>query len=594
MKLILSLITSFYSLIILADNSEFNLIADSTHAPFYYGVASGDPMDNKVIIWTHITTNQPVASVVYEMATDSLFTNIIANGSFITNDSLDYTVKIDVAGLSANTTYFYRFKDNNNNYSVIGRTKTAPNTAVSDLKFAVVSCSSIYSGYFNSYRSIAGRSDLNAIIHLGDYIYEDMVFNEEVRVPANIPVYQPPINKEQWRTIHKFWLLDPDLRAARQRHPFIQLWDNHDTDGLHFDCKESSEAFMNWTPTRENTTNYQKIYRQLKYGSLLDVFILDIALWRGIDVISGADKSCLGNEQFNWFKNAIQTSTAKWKIVGSQKMFSHWSVPSLATILGNGGVVNPNSWDGCVAERDRILNLFDSNNINNVVLISGDSHVSLAADVPYTPFDSNTYNDTTGFGSLCIEFAPASISRGNFDEKGLSESLINTVLQFSNEENINQHYLELTKHGYGIMHFNNDSLKAQYWYCDILEKNNLDTLGKELVVFNGENHWKRKSFTPNSINEKNIQNKNIFISKPYPNPADKEVSFDIEFKTNENFKVSIVQMLNYKQYDFKLSKELKNVKKEHVVIPINDFSKGIYILMIEGESFYKGQLFYKM
>jgi alkaline phosphatase D len=101
---------------------------------------------------------QPSETVAYEVASDNLFNTVVSNGTFITNDSLDYTVKIDVAGLLANTTYYYRFK-NNNKTSAIGRTRTAPSGTNNEVKFAVISCSSIYSGYFNAYRNIASRND---------------------------------------------------------------------------------------------------------------------------------------------------------------------------------------------------------------------------------------------------------------------------------------------------------------------------------------------------------------------------------------------------------------------------------------------------
>ena len=565
--------------------NTINLYADSVHAPFYYGVASGDPTANSVIIWTHITSLQPSETVAYEVASDSLFTALVSNGTFTTKDSLDYTVTIDVGGLLANSTYYYRFK-NNNKTSAIGRTRTAPSGTSNEVKFAVISCSSVYSGYFNSYRNIASRDDLNAVIHLGDYIYEDRVLNEEVRFPDNPPAL--PQNIQDWRTIHKFWLLDPDLRAARQKHPFIQLWDNHDTDGLHFDCLESSEAFMNYVPVRQNPSNYQKIYRKLSYGNLLDVFILDVALWRGIDTISGSDKSYLGNEQFQWFKNAISNSTAKWKVVGSQKMFSTWSVGS------TGGIVNSNAWDGFPLERTRVLNVIDSGNINNVVFISGDSHVSLAADVPYTPYDTTTYKKSTGFGSLCVEFAPASISRGNFNEKGLSAFLINTLLETSNLENLHHQYVELTKHGYGIMSFNNDSLHAQYYYCDILVNSNLNELGAALTLYDGENHWKRKDKIQTSIeNNESENNPNVVLSKLYPNPTDKDIQFDIALINAEDVNVSIYQIINPKHINHKSTRTLKNITKEHVSFSVAELPAGVYILMVESNSFYKGQLFIK-
>jgi alkaline phosphatase D len=256
-------------------------------------------------------------------------------------------------------------------------------------------------------------------------------------------------------------------------------------------------------------------------------------------------------------------------------------------------VLNLNSWDGYPSERERVLNVISNNNIDNVVIISGDMHVSLAADIPYEPTNPTSYIDSTGEGSICVEFAPPSISRGNFDEKGLQESFVNTVFEISNRENPNHQYLQLTKHGYGIMHFNSDSLKAQYWYCDILEKSNLDTLGKELILFNTENHWKRKEFTPTSIQEISHENGNVFLSKLYPNPAQQEVGFDIVVKKPTDINMSIYHMVSYKEFNIKSSNTTHIVKKEKVKVPIQHLPAGMYLLMIESTDFYKGQLFLK-
>jgi len=579
MKLFLAIMLSLTVFEVNAD--ALNLYADSAHAPFYLGVASGDPTSTGVIIWTHLTTSLPEATVGYEVATDSLFNFLVSSGSFATNDSLDHTVKIDVSGLNSNTSYYYRFLFDNR-FSAIGKTKTAPESSINNLIFAVVSCSSIYSGYFNAYRQIANLTNLDGVIHLGDYIYDDMVTNEEVRVPDSLPVN--PQNLADWRRIHKFWLLDPDLRLVRQSHPFIQLWDNHDTDGLYFDCEESAEAFMNYIPVRQNPNNFQKIYRKLSYGNLVDILILDVALWRGIDSLTASEDSYLGNEQFNWFSNEIKNSTAKWKIIGSQKMVNNWSIGAAF------GGANQNAWDGFPAERSRVLNLIDSNTIENVMFISGDSHVSMAADLPYTPYTTATYNQTTGEGSLCVEFAPPSVSRGNFDEKGIPEVLVNTLLQTSYQENKHHVYAELIQHGYGLLRINQDSVRAQFWYCDIEQISASNTLGKELILMNGENHWKRNSTAPNAIRE-GEKNGSTLLSKLYPNPANDEIQFDIKLEKPSDLHLSIDQVATSKKISHYSSIIIPKVSDKHIIIPVQELPNGLYMLTVECENFYKAQLF---
>ena len=139
---------------------------------FQHGVASGDPLPDGVILWTRVTPlgTEPV-KVSWEMASDTAFTQIVQTGELETTSARDFTVKVDVSGLQAGRTYYYRFKALGRT-SPIGRTRTAPSGAVSRLRFAVCSCSSFAHGYFHAYRGIAGRADLDAVLHLGDYIYE--------------------------------------------------------------------------------------------------------------------------------------------------------------------------------------------------------------------------------------------------------------------------------------------------------------------------------------------------------------------------------------------------------------------------------------
>ena len=140
--------------------------------PFYHGVASGDPLADAVVIWTRVTPeiDEPI-DVQWEMATDTTFADVIASGMYSTNADRDYTVKLDVAGLDAATTYYYRFSALGGT-SITGRTRTAPSGASEHLKFAVVSCNNYQSGYFSAFGRLAERNDIDAVLHLGDFIYE--------------------------------------------------------------------------------------------------------------------------------------------------------------------------------------------------------------------------------------------------------------------------------------------------------------------------------------------------------------------------------------------------------------------------------------
>jgi hypothetical protein len=116
-----------------------------------------------------------------------------------------------------------------------------------------------------------------------------------------------------------------------------------------------------------------------------------------------------------------------------------------------------------------------------------------------------------------------------------------------------------------------------------------------MIAYNLENHWKRKEFDPTtSIKEASLENGNVLLSKLYPNPAEKEIAFDIELKKSSDVKVSIYQLLSYKEINSKYCKEFKNLKKDHIEISVEDLPKGTYILMVETGVFYKGQVFFKL
>jgi alkaline phosphatase D len=130
-------------------------------------------MTVRVILWTRATPPVAKAAVVadYVIAVDPALSNVLYRGRTKTNASRDYTVKVDADRQQAGTTYCYQFKSEGAS-AVVGRTKTLPAGTASHLRVAVVSCSNFAYGYFNAYRRIAERADLDLVMHLGDHLYE--------------------------------------------------------------------------------------------------------------------------------------------------------------------------------------------------------------------------------------------------------------------------------------------------------------------------------------------------------------------------------------------------------------------------------------
>ena len=562
-----------------------NMYADTLFAPFYHGVASGDPLSDAVVIWTRITPNEMQTeplSLSWQVANDSLFTEIVQYGDGETDGSKDWTFKHDVTNLEAASVYFYRFADENGNFSPTGRTKTAPtngdNTAA--LKMAVASCSSIYSGFFNAYRRIGERNDLDLFIHLGDYIYDFVDGDEEVRVPEPYP--QIPNTLETWRQRHLYHLLDPDLRFIHQKQPIFAIWDNHDMD--EDDITVSVQAFHEYLPTRESNIPIIR-YQMLHYGDLLDILLLDILLFRNIDPIADGEFSMMGNTQYEWAKNELLNSTAKWRIVASQNMMGTWSTVGLPDLPFFGdGVFDETSWDGFPAERERFLHFWKDNNINNNIVISGDSHVSMAMDLTISPLDSLTYNGETGEGSLGVEILPSSISRGNLDEFGLPISLAQNAVNLSMQANPHHVYEDVTQHGYGILNIAADSVTAEFWYSPILEMSDEEILGKNLVVLDGENHWKRETITGFSDKiTKDILG--LEVSNIYPNPAKNEqINCKILAQKNMSYTLEIVELSTGKKVFESKKEQIFALQEKLIGLDISRWQSGVYVLLCRVEN----------
>jgi hypothetical protein len=263
-------------------------------APFRHGVASGDPRPDGVVLWTRIDP-AAAAAVDWEVAEDAAFATTVAGGQATTDAARDWTVKIDVTGLAPARTYFFRFRAPDGRTSALGRTRTAPAGDAQRLRFVVASCSSVYSGFFNAYRRIAERADLDLVIHLGDYIYDFVDEDEQVRVPIPFPLV--PTDLVEWRARHAYYTLDPDLRLARAMHPWAVIWDNHDVEAAAApDYDGSVQAFREWIPVRDVPPERpERLYRVLHYGGLADVVFMDTLLFRDLELVPGTQGASISH-----------------------------------------------------------------------------------------------------------------------------------------------------------------------------------------------------------------------------------------------------------------------------------------------------------
>jgi len=468
--------------------------------PFPHGVASGDPLPESVLLWTRIAVDDTATEMVpvnWEVASDPAFENIVQVGRVTAPRVDDFTVHVEVGGLSPHTTYYYRFIDRSGESSAIGRTRTAPRGAHDHLRFAVASCSSIYSGYFNAYRRIAERSDLDLTIHLGDYLYDFVDQDEQIRIPTPYP--SEPGDLDGWRARHAYYLADPDLRRARAMHPWMMIWDNHDVEASaapHYNG--GVQAFREWNPIRVTASDHPEIiYRSARFGDLVDLVFIDVLLHRNQDTVPGTEAmSIMGDQQFGWLTDQLRSSTTVWRVMANQRLTGTVRInPIYSEFVGGGrrDIFDPGAWDGFPEDRQRLFTLLADETSGDNLVLSGDSHVSIALDLVEQP-------TLPGSPSVGVELLPTSISRGNFDETltglGLSsafqESLLRAISGDTLRRNPHHAYLDLTRHGYGILDITRERITAEIWYSEILAHSEQEVLGKSLTVARSSNRWQRE------------------------------------------------------------------------------------------------------
>lgn len=573
-------------------------------APFYHGVASGDPLSDRVILWTRVTTDSSSVDVTWRMATDTNMTNVIDSGIVTTDASQDYTVKVDVDGLNEFSWYYYEFEAYGK-YSVRGRTRTLPEGNVDSLRFAIVSCAQYTDGYYNAYAKITERNDVYAIIHLGDYIYE---YGGGTAPRDHMPVNEI-VTLSDYRMRHSQYKLDEDLMRLHQQYPFFAVWDDHETannswmngaenhdagEGDWIDRKSFGiQAYHEWMPLRmPDQQDTQRIYRKFRIGDLIDLYMMDTRL-EGREEQNGHDtdpnRTLLGQQQFDWFVNSMDTSTAQWQIMGQQVMFAPLAINSPF----GANYPNDDQWDGYPAERDKIIDSVLMNNIDNFVVLTGDIHTSWGNDIP-----TATYDPATGAGSAGVEFVATSVTSQGASFLGPLGQLGTGVIQ---GQNPHMKYIELTQHGYVILDVNQTRTQGEWWFVDqISSPGATESMAQAWFVNNGERFLQQYALPSNpsltmvgiqapylprgcgdtitTVNSPALGNASVLIGV-YPNPFNEEVALQFTLNKNTETSVRVFDALGRELYNKNWGMLNKGMYEQYV--DLSKLEAGAYIIVLK-------------
>ncbi len=525
---------------------DSNTLDGESAKVFRYGVASGDPKVDGVILWTSVAEEFYVAGEILrvEVANDQSFNDVWSTFEVPEfGPARDYTAAIDISGMASDRYYYYRFSYRGV-YSRTGRARTLPdsNALKSKLSIAVLTCQDYTTGYFTAYRHLAKNNNVDFAVHVGDFIYEYNEYPGFKNAIKRRPGISGPfaLGLTDYRTIFKAYREDQDLQDAMAAHTFIITLDDHEiADNVHFNYRnnvravgyyaadphpyavnpvgdpvfsedqkrilrklvaEAMQAWREYTPTRiTQTVNYNGnetpvMYRDFRFGKLAHIFMTDSRSYRNREAcVEGTqiansfkcwdsrdpNRTMLGPDQKKWLTQGMLKAKDQvtWKIWGNQTLLSECAIRRYNPFR-KGGVqfyLNQDAWDGYQAERQAILKSFRDRGMRDLVVLTGDFHVTMASKVAID-YDANDL-DVVG-----IELMTPSVSSPHLEDSlnaateqyawltkaiGISGKTVASVLM---KHNTHYDYFTSNVYGYAVCDFYRDYLQ---WTVYGFDKTNL-------------------------------------------------------------------------------------------------------------------------
>ncbi len=415
--------------------------------PFGLGVASGDPDQSSVVLWTRLIVD-PLSSdriefgevdLAVDVALDPAFQDLLSSETITARAEEGHSVHHLASGLAPDTWVHYRFRVGTHE-SPVGRARTTPAATGTPLRFGFSSCQNWESGAYGAHRHLA-EADLDLMIWLGDYIYEYGPGNQGVVASAGLREHNSPeiTDLEAYRDRYALYRSDPHLQASHAARPWLVIWDDHEIDNDHAgrvpedDQSEATflarrraahQAWWEHMPVRlpAPTGDVFEIHRRIDWADLASIHMLDGRQYRADQPTDGepvelpgvgdlglrrlgptaldASHSMLGAEQEAWLLDGVTASSATWNVLGNQ-VYMH----GLDAFPGDAPATNTDTWDGYHANRVRLLESLVAADPGNLIVLTGDFHSSTAADLRTDPFDRSLPVVATEF------MAPAISSR---------------------------------------------------------------------------------------------------------------------------------------------------------------------------------------
>jgi alkaline phosphatase D len=425
--------------------------------PFALGIASGDPTPDGVVLWTRLCPDPLQGGgmppddvrVQWQVAHDEGMQQIAAKGVATAAADWAHSVHVEVQGLQPDRAYWYQFKVGSDT-SPVGRTRTAPaaDALLDSLKFAFVSCQRFEDGYYTAYEHLL-KDDLRAVIHLGDYMYENAP-------KAGTPRYfsAPEIfTLEDYRARHAVYRTDPHLQAAHAAFPFLVTWDDHEVDNNYAaDAPEKAladpaeflkrranayKAYYEHMPLRRSALPRgpaMDLYRRVAFGRLVAFSMLDTRQYRSdqpcgdgyqpvCEGVGDPRATMLGETQEAWLRDGLTASSARWNVLAQQVILAPVDFAS-NPLAGEGPTYSMDKWSGYEVPRTRLIQFLAERRISNPIVLTGDVHCNWVNDLKadFRNADSATVGTefvgtsvtSTGDGSEKRENTDTVLSRNPF------------------------------------------------------------------------------------------------------------------------------------------------------------------------------------
>jgi alkaline phosphatase D len=398
-------------------------------SPFTLGVCSGDPAPDGVVLWTRLAIDplngggmprQPI-EVQWQVATDDRMSRVVRSGKVMASPDWAHSVHVEVTGLEPHAWYWYQFRAGSE-LSSIGRTRTFPRaqTTVDRLRFAIASCQHFEAGLYTAYQHMA-EEDLDLVMHLGDYIYENPGRDNLVRKHVGGEL----MTVEDYRNRYAQYRSDPALRAAHASFPFLVVWDDHEVDNNYAGLVQEAgapveqfalrraaayKAFYEHMPLRRSSIPkgaLLQLYRAFSYGTLAGISMLDTRQYRTdqpcgdnvqLPCAAAADPraTLLGAAQERWLLGRLDQSRTRWNFLAQQIPMAR-----LDRFPGPERRYSMDKWDGYEQSRTRLLRFLGNRKPSNPVILAGDVHnnwvndIRLDVDDPKTPIVATEFVGTS-------------------------------------------------------------------------------------------------------------------------------------------------------------------------------------------------------